>query len=133
MAGAKEKKAKAEVVLQDVAEVEEPEELEGLEHKQRSERQSFMYNFFATKLKAGLSQKDVHKAWKEEASGTPADMPKDHMRDGHQYYLKYGRKEQGVTAAKAKQAWKTFSQLDRKEWHEKAKFHNRVVSALTDV
>jgi hypothetical protein len=100
-----------------------------------------MRKFFADHLSAGLTLKETHAQWREKgganlaAAGgrTPFQLAGnfiDWMRDGHQYYCKYGRLEENLSTAKALEKWKAMSERAKEKWHRKSHNHNAVILAM---
>ncbi len=52
------------------------------------------------------------------------------MRDGHQYWLKYGRREHGFSNVAGLNEWKKMSKAQRKVQTVKAAWHNATVQAM---
>jgi hypothetical protein len=106
-------------------------------HKQKHTAPSLcqqkMFAFFSEALRQKKTLATVHAEWK--ATVAPKDvpmkpLPRDHMRNGHQYFKKYGRKEKGISCKKALEIWKTFSTAQKQDWHNKADKHNAIAEAV---
>ena len=93
-----------------------------------------MRKFFADRLSAGLTLKETHAQWREKGGGAKpfqlAGNFLDWMRDGHQYYCKYGRLEERLSAVKALEKWKAMSERAKEKWHRKSHDHNAVILAM---
>ena len=61
----------------------------------------------------------------------PPEFP---MRNGHQFFLRFGRKEHGYTCDVARETWKTFSAAQRKYWNTRAtNYNNGIPNAADDL
>eukprot|EP00959_Pyramimonas_sp_CCMP1952_P376820 7892560-Pyramimonas_sp.AAC.1 len=52
------------------------------------------------------------------------------MRDGHQYYCKYGRHEENLSAGKAPEKWRGMTDRAKEKWHKQSDDHNAVILAM---
>lgn len=122
--------------------------------KKKSEQTIAKHAFFSEKLQQGYSMKGVWAAWRAKQAGEDEEKaleaqeakPKakaagdgaaaeavESMRDGHQYFLKHGRKLEDIPASKARAAWKAFSREAKHAWNAKAaEFNAAKLATLAD-
>ena len=86
-----------------------------------------MRAFFLSKLQEGLTVKEVNDLWLKEESAQHSQMfAVDFMRDGLQFWEKYGRKLEGVPSNRARERWQQMSPQAKTLWGAKAKIHNKI-------
>ncbi len=96
-----------------------------------TKKQDDMYNFFMAKLRAKEDVAQIQAAWEAANPGVQVTPPaEDFMRDGHQYWLKYGRREHGFSNVAGLSEWKKMSKAERKVHTSKAAWHNVTVQAM---
>ena len=54
------------------------------------------------------------------------------MRNGHQFFLQFGRKEHGYNSKEALETWKSFSSAQGTYWHTRAKNYNAGIVESAD-
>ena len=73
---------------------------------------------------ADAAKPNVDAGASNERDAAKGDAASASMRDGHQYFMKHGRKLEGLTCQAAKQVWKNFSKEEKKDWNTKAVNYN---------
>lgn len=98
--------------------------------EEASQAQTSMHAHFAKRLREGATLRECHTEWRELSGIVELSIHPDWMRNGHQYWLKYGRKETGLKSEAALKRWKTFGANEQAAWHGKASRHNAVLIAM---
>ena len=87
----------------------------------------------AAKKKGGKATGVVKTPASKEAANNTSDnkvskedaVSPDFMRDGHQYWMKYGRRARDLKCVDAHKVWLQMDQEEKDEMHKKADDHNR--------